>query len=58
MNKTILITTAIAAGSAALAYLITRNRKASKNLSSLPAPQQRHLTNVFGKAKKNLAMPE
>jgi len=58
MNKTILITTAIAAGSAVLAYFITRNRKAGKSFSSLPVPQQRHRINVFGKAKKNLVTPE
>ena len=58
MNKTILITTAIAAGSAVLAYFITRNRKGAKNLSSLPVSQQGHRPGVFAKAKKNLGTPE
>jgi hypothetical protein len=58
MNKSILIATAITAGTAALAYLITRNRKAAKSLTSAPVPQKRHRTDVFANAKKNLVTPE
>jgi hypothetical protein len=54
MNRNILIGTAIAAGAAAVFYLIKRKRKAADGLQQVPVRRGRHLINVFSKAKQHI----
>lgn len=54
MNKNIMIATAVAAGTFALAYFLKKRRNKQQNISPVPVTHSRHLTNVFAKAKHNL----
>jgi hypothetical protein len=56
MNKNLLITTAISLGASALLYMLRRRmRTGGRSVTEAVADHSRHLTNVFSKAKHNLA---
>jgi len=53
MKKNILIASAIAAGTAAIIYLIKRSKAVKKLAQPLPLHHSRHRTEVFAKAKQH-----
>ncbi|MEO7210363.1 MAG: hypothetical protein ABIY35_05430 [Chitinophagaceae bacterium] len=53
MKKTLIITSIIAASSAAFIYILTRRRKRNQRIPA-PVAKTHHLTNVFAKAKAHI----
>jgi len=54
MKKTLLIASAVLAGTAAALYLLKRSRSSRpEDMESAPTPRSHHRTNVFAKAKQN-----
>lgn len=51
MNKSLLISTAISVGGAALLYMLKRKMRSARSVTQNVVDHGRHLTNVFAKAK-------
>jgi len=53
MNKSLLISTAVSVGAAALLYMLKRKMRSARSVTENVVQHGRHLTNVFAKAKHN-----